>query len=107
MSRPLDAAAAQDPLGALRGGIAALEAAGGEARRERASRLTGDPDPEPLVRTLRRLRNDLATIARAAAEPLAPAVSAGFAPALARLAAALPPLLHALGEALVARATPR
>jgi uncharacterized membrane protein YccC len=105
-TQPLDSAAVQEHFKALRGGLAKLEAAGDEARHERASRLTDEPDPEPLVRTLRRLRNDLATLGRAAAEPLPPLVAARLAPPLARLAAALPPFLRALGAALAQRAQP-
>jgi uncharacterized membrane protein YgaE (UPF0421/DUF939 family) len=105
-AKPLDADAVAAHLKALRGAIAKLEAASDEARRERASRLTDEPDPEPLVRSLRRLRNDLATIARAAAEPLPQTVTQRLAPAIARLGAALGPLLAAFGAALVARVQP-
>jgi uncharacterized membrane protein YccC len=103
---PLDGEAVRAHLKALRGGMAKLEAAGDEAQRERASRLTDEPDPEPLVRTLRRLRNDLATIARTAAEPLPQPVADRLAPVLARFAAVLQPLLASLGAALVARTAP-
>jgi uncharacterized membrane protein YccC len=105
-ARPLDTETVVAHLRALRGALAKLEAASDEARRERASRLTDEADPEPLVRSLRRLLNDLATIARAAAEPLPQPVTERLAPVVARLGAALGPLLAAFGTALVARAQP-
>jgi uncharacterized membrane protein YccC len=40
-----------------------------EAKVERSNRLADGPDPEPLARTLRRLRHDLAMLARALGTP--------------------------------------
>ena len=54
----------------IRAGMARLEIAAGEARHERRTYLTREFDPDPLVRTVFRLRNDLIIIGRAAAEPL-------------------------------------
>ena len=45
--------------------IAKADSRVGEAKVERANRLADGPDPEPLSRTLRRLRNDMAMLARA------------------------------------------
>jgi uncharacterized membrane protein YccC len=45
-----------------------LETLVGEAARERRSRLTDMPDPEPLLRTLMRLRHDVVMIRRAVGE---------------------------------------
>ena len=59
---------------ATRRTIVQLETIAEEARRERSSRLTDDPDPDPIVRTSLRLRNDLIMLARAAIEPLPAAV---------------------------------
>jgi uncharacterized membrane protein YccC len=56
--------------GRLRGAIAGVESLAEEARRERAHRLTDAPDPEPVARNLRRLRNDLASLGRSLGEPL-------------------------------------
>jgi uncharacterized membrane protein YccC len=46
-----------------------LETLVGEATRERRSRLTDMPDPEPLLRTLMRLRHDVVMVRRAVGEP--------------------------------------
>jgi uncharacterized membrane protein YccC len=45
-----------------------LETLVGEAARERRSRLTDMPDPEPLLRTLMRLRHDVVMVRRAVGE---------------------------------------
>jgi uncharacterized membrane protein YccC len=60
----------------LTNALASVGAAAEEARRERAGRLTTEPEPEPLRRTLARLRQDLAMIGRAMGQPL-PALAAG------------------------------
>src|SRR5271170_2512976 len=54
----------------IRAGIARLEIVAGEAHQERRTYLTHEFDPDPLVRTVFRLRNDVVMIGRAAAEPL-------------------------------------
>ena len=51
----------------MRAALVALESASDEAALERKSRLTEDADPEPLLRAVRRLRNDVLMIGRAAA----------------------------------------
>jgi len=50
--------------------IQQAEAVADEVMRERATHLAVGPDPLPMCRALRRLRNDLAMIGRATAEPL-------------------------------------
>jgi uncharacterized membrane protein YccC len=54
----------------VRAGMARLEIVAGEARQERRTYLTNEFDPDPLVRTVFRLRNDLVMIGRAGGEPL-------------------------------------
>jgi uncharacterized membrane protein YccC len=54
----------------IRTSIAKLDVMKEEARRERASYLTGEPDPEPLLRMIRRVRNDLIIVGRAVMRPL-------------------------------------
>ena len=63
----------------IRAGMARLEIAAGEARHERRTYLTREFDPDPLVRTVFRLRNDLIIIGRAAAEPLPDTSLRGYA----------------------------
>src|SRR5262249_56488006 len=60
----------------IRAGMARLEIVAGEARQERRTYLTREFDPDPLVRTVFRLRNDLVMIGRVAAEPLPDAIVA-------------------------------
>jgi hypothetical protein len=50
--------------------MARLEIVAGEAHQERRNYLTREFDPDPLVRAVFRLRNDVFMIGRAAAEPL-------------------------------------
>ena len=54
----------------IRSALKKAEAAAEEAMRERRSHLTDAPDPEPLIRTLYRVRHDLVMIGRAASSPL-------------------------------------
>lgn len=54
----------------LRQSLSKLEDIAGEARRETASYLSAEPDPEPLLRMVRRIRNDLIMISRAVDKPL-------------------------------------
>jgi uncharacterized membrane protein YccC len=54
----------------LRRALTRAEALAEEARRERANRLADGPDPEPVVRNLRRLNHDLTAVGRAVARPL-------------------------------------
>ena len=60
----------------IRSALKKAEAASEEAMRERKSHLTEAPDPEPLIRTLYRVRHDLVMIGRAASSPL-PAPGSG------------------------------
>src|ERR1700704_3647111 len=67
---PLDAAQAilarNDDV---RVALTALENISDEAARERRNYLSDDSDPEPVTRTLRRVRHDLVLIGRVAADP--------------------------------------
>jgi uncharacterized membrane protein YccC len=80
---PPDPHEIQDLQDRIRKAIIRAETAADEASRERAHYLTDAPDPEPLCRTLRRLRSDLIMIARTAVAPLPEPVRARLAgPAL-------------------------
>jgi uncharacterized membrane protein YccC len=87
----------------LRAALTRLEAVGREAARERRSRLSDEPDPEPLVRTLRRLRSDLVIILRAAAEPFPAPVRTPLGAPLARVAESMGDFFRGTGAALIAR----
>jgi uncharacterized membrane protein YccC len=60
----------QRALTQIRALIAQTETRAEEAKVERANHLTDAPDPEPMARTVRRLRHDLAMVVRALNMPL-------------------------------------
>jgi len=89
----------------IRANLAKVEAMAVEATRERKSRLSGAPDPEPLLRALRRLRHDLALLARATEVPLPDAAMPLSGPAI-DVSVAMAGFLGDAGRALVARKNP-
>jgi uncharacterized membrane protein YccC len=78
----------------IRAVLARLEAVTEEAARERASHLSDGPDPRPLMRTLRRLRNDLVILARAAVLPLPETVAPALGEATRQAGETLAALLR-------------
>jgi uncharacterized membrane protein YccC len=90
----------------VRKALTRLAAVVDEAKRERQSHLTDAADPDPLLRTMRRLRSDPIMVGRAAAEPLPDAVATRLAPALARVAETAACFLRDAGTALAARQPP-
>ncbi|MDR3511539.1 MAG: FUSC family protein [Caulobacteraceae bacterium] len=95
--------ALQDRIRAALGG---LETVAGEAREERRTYLAAPVDPEPLLRTLLRLRHDLVMVARATVAPLpAGAIAARLQPRLDAFAEAAATVLLDAAEAL-RKATP-
>ncbi|WP_162916446.1 FUSC family protein [Dongia deserti] len=85
---------------AIRKALVQAENAAEEALRERKSYLTDSPDPEPLVRTLYRLRHDLVMVGRAATRPLPAVLASRLAPKLVGVRDAGSDLLRAMAEAL-------
>jgi uncharacterized membrane protein YccC len=90
----------------IRAGIARLEIAAGEARHERQTYLSHEFDPDPLVRTIFRLRNDAVMIGRAAAEPLPEPIVARLRAPLEQVSEAAQRFLRACAEALRERTNP-
>jgi uncharacterized membrane protein YccC len=90
----------------IRAALKKAEAAADEAMRERQSYLTGEANPEPLIRTLYRVRHDLVMIGRAAATPLPPALLDRLGPSLNALRMAAVALLSDLAESLRSRNPP-
>ena len=84
----------------IRAALRQTEAAADEASRECKSHLSDMPDPEPLVRTLYRVRHDLVMIGRAAAKPLPPSQSTRLVPRLVGVRDAAVSLLTGLADAL-------
>src|SRR5262249_29447436 len=85
-------------------GFTKLATAAGEARREHAVRLIEEPVPERVVRTLRRLRSDVAFVGRATAD--ADVDWPALAPVLGELAAAFRADFEALALSSIAGAPP-
>ena len=86
--------------------IGRIETIGSEAARERAIRLTEGPDPEPLVRTLTRIRNDLVMVSRTAAEPLTEPALGLLRPVIDRIMESTVRFMTEIGEALARRGPP-
>lgn len=84
----------------IRSALVKLDGFAEEARREKAILLTEEPNPEPLLRTIRRLRHDFVMIDRATRDPLAAAVAGPLLPALGDLSAALAGFLRQSAEAI-------
>ena len=91
---------------AARSALASLENLTSEAVREWRNRLSEDVDPEPVARTLRRVRNDMILIGRVAAEPLPHNKYSQLTPDLQNLSAAGSEYLRALGQAFARRKPP-
>jgi uncharacterized membrane protein YccC len=103
---PSDAKAILARNDEVRLALTALESISDEAARERRFYLTDDSDPEPVTRTLRRLRHDLVLIGRIAAEPLSPGVRARLAESLTGFASVAAEFLRGIGRAFAERQSP-
>ena len=90
----------------IRAAIEAANTTAAEVARERRSYMSDSPDPEPLVRTLRRISHDLVIIGRTLPTPLPEPVRGRLAEAAAPLGAAFAEAMQALGAALSAGADP-
>jgi len=90
----------------IRAALKKAEAAADEAARERRSHLTDAADPEPLIRTLYRVRHDLVMIGRASANPLPAPVLKKLGTSLLTLRDETRALLLGLAEALRTRTLP-
>jgi uncharacterized membrane protein YccC len=99
---PWDAAAVRDDHDRIRLILGRAEVAADEAKRERANYLTAAADPEPLIRTLRRLRHDLAMIGRATTTPLSGPVGAVLGEPTAQAGEAVSAFLRASAAAVAA-----
>jgi len=106
LTAPMDAQAILARNDEVRLALTALENISDEAARERRNYLSDDSDPEPVTRTLRRVRHDLVLIGRLAAEPLPLAVRERLAQGLAELANTATEFLRAIGRAFATRDPP-
>ena len=88
----------------IRSALKQTETAAEEAARERKMRVSDDRDPEPVVRTLYRVRHDLVMAGRAAAKPLPAAILGDFTPLLSTLRQDAGAALRGISASLLARA---
>ncbi|MGH6676410.1 MAG: hypothetical protein ACRECE_09355 [Xanthobacteraceae bacterium] len=77
-----------------------------EARRERVPYLYGEPDPQPLVDSLLRLRHDLLMIGRASVTPSPPAFLERLGGTIAELSETAAEYLRGTGATIEARRPP-
>ena len=104
--------AANDPAAilalqdAVRVALTALENVSDEAARERRNYLADDADPEPVTRTLRRVRHDLVLIGRVAAEPLPDPLRPPLKTPIEAFAAEGRSFLRAIGQSFAQRTAP-
>jgi uncharacterized membrane protein YccC len=101
-----DVASVASRYAAIRAALSKVETLATDARRERDSRLAAGPDPDPLARTLRRLRSDLVIMDRAVVAALPPPVHAALAPVIAPVTRDVSAFLNAAAAALRARGGP-
>ena len=87
----------------IRAALKQAETAAEEAARERKMRVSDDRDPEPVVRTLYRVRHDLVMVGRAAVKPLPTALIADFTPLLASLRTDASAMLRGISASLLSR----
>lgn len=66
-------------------------------------RVSDDRDPEPVVRTLYRVRHDLVMVGRAAVKPLPAAILGDFTPLLSSLRQEAGAVLRGISTSLLAR----
>ena len=84
----------------IRSALERCVAAAGDAARERTSYLTDAPDPDPFVRSLRRISHDLIMLARAVPKPLPELLSGRLAGPAKRFGDAAGEFLTELADAL-------
>jgi uncharacterized membrane protein YccC len=86
----------------IRAALKQVDMAADEAARERRSHFTDRADPEPLVRTLYRLRHDLVMVGRASAKRLPKAIEPLLQPALFAIRDGGVAMLRGVAKALMA-----
>jgi uncharacterized membrane protein YccC len=106
LTRSLDEEANLRIQGAIGGALIRLNGIVVDGKNERIMFLAAEPDQDPLLRTLRRLRHDFVMIGRTAVVPLPKAFQVRLGPVLARVSETAADYLHAHGAALVARQRP-
>lgn len=103
-SRAVDQSAIVATQAQMRQSIAAAEASAAEVASERATHVTDVGDPMLILRSLRRLRSDVALLSRTTPLPLPEPLGTRLAPTLMTLAATLRTALDSLAASLASRA---
>ena len=106
LAGPIDGAALGAAHDRIRRAIGKAESAAEEAVRERSSFLTGGADPQPLCRTLRRLRHDLAALGRTMTRPLPDPAGAALTPAILDITGKIADFFRDCASAVSGRAMP-
>jgi uncharacterized membrane protein YccC len=106
ISRDVDRAKAALAQNALGRAVTAFQALAVEAKRERIVSLVRDPDPEPLARTLLRLRHDLIIVGRATVSPLPEGLGKRLEPPLRKFAETAASFVRGCAAALAERRPP-
>jgi len=104
LSAPCDPAVVHTLNGGVRAAVERATATAAEVARERRLYLSDAPDPEPLVRAVRRVSSDLVIISRALATPLPETVRDHLATPTTGVAAALAERINSLAGALTDKA---
>jgi hypothetical protein len=100
LSKTGDPEAIQKLYDDIRQAISRAETIADEVLRERATFLAAGPDPLPMCRALRRLRNDLAMIGRTTTEPLPDSIRLALSEVTSATGAAIATFLEASSEAI-------
>jgi uncharacterized membrane protein YccC len=106
LATPLDRAALLAIHRRLRRAMVRVETLAGEAKHERTNRLSDAPDPEPVLRNLRRLNHDLTAVGRAAMTAIPPQGREHLAEPVKALRQAIVEFLSAAGEGYAAGKPP-
>ena len=106
ISQPVDPATVLALNDRIRAAIERCAEAAGDAARERASYLSDAPDPDPFVRSLRRISHDLVMLSRARSVPLPDSVRSRLAAPAAQVSAAVDAFLAELSDVLKRGAAP-
>ena len=103
---PTDQAAIAERQARSRRALADAETSGAELARERAAHVTDAPDRSAVLRSLRRLRSDVALLSRTLPEPLPAPLASRLAPAITDLGSGLRTALEGLGARVAADGPP-
>lgn len=106
VAAPVDAASVLALHDRIRAAVERCAAVADDAARERASYLSDAPDPDPMVRSLRRVSHDLVILSRALRTPLPGSVCDRLVGPAQQVSAAIDGFLARLADALTQGTAP-